>query len=97
MDNKITVNDTTYKNIGTSSTNMPYTYDLHYGSNSSTKTVKELKELIEERQRFVVQEIDKFIKEDLTEEMAIQVMINIVNQFGFDIEDLKTKIIIESI
>ena len=60
-------------------------------------TVKKLEQAIEERRQEVIKKLDIFINEDLTEEMAIQAITNIVNRFGFNLEDLKTKILVKSI
>tara|TARA_Y100000034_G_C6851889_1_gene386541 strand:- start:1103 stop:1369 length:267 start_codon:yes stop_codon:yes gene_type:complete len=60
-------------------------------------TVKKLEQAIEERRQEVIKKLDIFINEDLTEDMAIQAITNIVNRFGFNLEDLKTKILVKSI
>ena len=60
-------------------------------------TVKKLEQAIEERRQEVIKKLDIFINEDLTEEMAIQAITNIVNRFGFNLEDLKTKILVKII
>ncbi|MAG28277.1 hypothetical protein CMI47_22360 [Candidatus Pacearchaeota archaeon] len=61
------------------------------------RTVKELHKQIEVRREEVITQIKEYINEDMTEEMAIQAIRMIIAKFEFDLEQLKTQVLIDSI